>query len=71
VSNTVMVKILFSGCVDADAFRGSYAKNPFNFKHFSIRNVSVEVGDEQVPSRNYELDIPNHNYSRSWIYMRL
>lgn len=37
------------GLVDTDAFNGRYSKNPFNYKHYSITKVSLQVdGREQM-----------------------
>ena len=38
---------LVIGCVDNDAFNGSNAKNPFNFKHFSLTEVALYLGGQQ------------------------
>jgi len=32
---------LVVGCVDNDSFNGSYTKNPFNFKHYSLTQIKV------------------------------
>ena len=34
---------LVIGCVDNDAFNGNYVKNPFNFKHFSLSEISLHL----------------------------
>jgi hypothetical protein len=31
------------GCVDHDAFDGMYTKNPYNFKHYKMTKLSLEV----------------------------
>ena len=38
------------GLVDADAANGNYRKNPFNFKHYYVNHLSLQVGSEQIPS---------------------
>src|SRR6218665_4170751 len=35
------------GCVDHDAFNGSYAKNPFNFKHMGLTQLKVYLDGQQ------------------------
>ena len=34
---------LVIGCVDNDAFNGNNVKNPFNFKHFSLSEISLHL----------------------------
>jgi hypothetical protein len=34
--------------VDSEAYRGTYHKNPFNFKHNNISWLSVQLDDEDV-----------------------
>jgi len=38
---------LVIGCVDNDAYNGSYAKNPFNFKHYSLTQIKVFLDGQQ------------------------
>ena len=40
VFNGQVPRRLLFGCIDADAYHGSYAKSPFNFKHNKIDEVS-------------------------------
>ena len=37
--------------VDAAALNGSYAKNPFNFHHYNLSDLSITLDDEPVPSK--------------------
>ena len=37
--------------VDAEAFNGTYASNPFNFKHHSLTQAGVYVDREQIPRK--------------------
>ncbi|XP_003730196.2 uncharacterized protein F54H12.2-like [Strongylocentrotus purpuratus] len=39
------------GLTDNDAYNGSYAKNPYNFKHLNINYISVTIDGEMVPMR--------------------
>ena len=41
--------------VDTDAFNGSYAKNPFNFKHYNANFVGLFLDGEQIPHRPMKL----------------
>ena len=31
------------GCVDNDAFNGSYAKNPYNFTNLAVSEISIQL----------------------------
>jgi hypothetical protein len=35
------------GCVDNEAFNGSVARNPFNFKHFSLNEIALYLDGHQ------------------------
>nr|XP_048695603.1 uncharacterized protein F54H12.2-like [Caretta caretta] len=47
-------KMLVLGFVDA--FSGSYAKNPFHFKHYDINFVALCVDGEQIPTKPLQPD---------------
>nr|XP_048709003.1 uncharacterized protein F54H12.2-like [Caretta caretta] len=49
-------KMLVLGFVDNDAFSGSYAKNPFHFKHYDINFVALYVDGEQIPTKPLQPD---------------
>ncbi|XP_065421270.1 uncharacterized protein F54H12.2-like [Chrysemys picta bellii] len=49
-------KMLVLGFVDNDAFRGSYAKNSFHFKHYDINFVALYVDGEQIPTKPLQPD---------------
>ncbi|XP_055334067.1 uncharacterized protein F54H12.2-like [Paramacrobiotus metropolitanus] len=46
-------KVVFVGFVDSEDFHGSIKKNPFNFQHFNITQLSVEVDGQSFPSKPY------------------
>ncbi|XP_053897340.1 uncharacterized protein F54H12.2-like [Malaclemys terrapin pileata] len=48
--------MLILGFVGNDAFSGSYAKNPFHFKHYDINFVALYVDGEQIPTKPLEPD---------------
>jgi hypothetical protein len=43
------------GMVDADAFNGTYAKNPFNFKNYNITTMGLTVNGESLPGKPLQL----------------
>jgi hypothetical protein len=55
------------GLVDAQAYRGIYSKNPFNFQSFDLKNISVEIGDEIIPARNYDIDFSTKKYTNAFV----
>jgi hypothetical protein len=40
-------KRLVIGCIDSDALNGTITKNPFDFKHFKINFVALNVDGRQ------------------------
>ena len=44
-------KRIVLGLVDTEAFNGTYASNPFNFKHHNLTQVGVYVDGEQIPRK--------------------
>ena len=43
------------GMVDADAFNGTYTKNPFNFKNYDITTMGLTVNGENLPGKPLQL----------------
>ena len=43
------------GLVDANAYTGSYGKNPYNFQHFGVTRVSLTVNGEEIPFKQLVL----------------
>ncbi|XP_066926649.1 uncharacterized protein F54H12.2-like [Clytia hemisphaerica] len=39
---------IFLGMIDNDSYTGNYKKNPFNFKHFDVRDVAVYVNGKTL-----------------------
>jgi hypothetical protein len=44
------------GMVDADAFGGSYTKNPFNFQHFDLSSLRLTMNGRAHPFDGIDLD---------------
>ena len=49
------------GMVDASAFNGAYALNPYKFQHFNLNTLGLYLNDESVPSRPLRLDFQTPN----------
>ena len=43
------------GMVDADAYNGTYTKNPFNFKNYNKTLLGLTVNDEHLPRKPLQL----------------
>ena len=39
---------IFLGMIDNDSYTGNYKKNPFNFKHFDVREIAVYVNGKTL-----------------------
>jgi hypothetical protein len=46
-------KRLVIGCVDSDALNGTITKIPFDFRHYKINFVALNVGGRQIPAKRY------------------
>ena len=46
-------KRLVIACVDSDALNGTIGKTPFDFKHYKINFVALNVDGRQIPAKRY------------------
>lgn len=53
---------VFIGMIDNDSFTGTYKKNPFNFKHYSLRKIGCYVNGESQPSQPIKLNFEKNLY---------
>ena len=53
---------LVLGCVDNDAYNGTYAKSPFNFKHLNLSQLKVYLDGQQQQIRPLELNYGQNLY---------
>jgi hypothetical protein len=60
-------KRLVIGCVDSDALNGAITKKPFNFKHYKINFVALNVDGQQIPANPLQPDFENAGYIRSYM----
>jgi len=60
---------LLIGCVDNDAFHGTYTKSPFNFKNFDIRKVSILVAGEYYPAKPLNLHFGDDMYMHALVQL--
>jgi len=54
------------GCVDNDAFNGSYAKNPFNFKHMGLTQLKVYLDGQQHSVKPLEMNFATRQYINAY-----
>jgi hypothetical protein len=54
-------------CVDSDALNGAIGNNPFDFKHYKINFVAVNVDGRQIPTKPLQPDFENNGYIRSYM----
>jgi hypothetical protein len=46
-------KRLVIGCVDSDALNGTITKIPFDFRHYKINFMALNVDGRQIPAKRY------------------
>lgn len=55
------------GFVESAAYDGRYAKNPYNFKHFDLKHISLYCEGKQIPATPYQPNFTNGNSLRSYL----
>jgi hypothetical protein len=63
----LLPKRLVIGRVDSDALNGTITKFPFDFKHYKINFVALNVGGRQIPAKPLQPDFENVGYTRSYM----
>jgi hypothetical protein len=48
--------------VETDALQGNYKKNPYNFQHFNLKHISLNIDGEQVPRGGINCDYEHGIY---------
>lgn len=61
-----MPKRIIVGCVDNEAFHGSYAKSPFEFNHFDLNFIGTYVDGQPMPHNPLEINFAQKNYIRAY-----
>ncbi len=69
IFNGQIPRRLVIGCVDADAYHGTYTKSPFNFKNYGINEVSAIAGGQTYPSKPLTTDFANNRYIRAFVQL--
>ena len=60
-------KRLVIACVESDALNDTIGENPFDFKHYKINFVALNVDGRQIPAKPLQPDFENNGYIRSYI----
>ena len=60
-------KRLVIGCVDSDALNGTITKNPFDFKHYKMNFVALNVDGRQIPAKPLQPDFANAGFICSYM----
>jgi hypothetical protein len=47
-------------CVDSDALNGTIGENPFDFKHYKINFVALNVDGRRIPAKPLQPDFENN-----------
>jgi len=69
IFNGQIPRRLVVGCVDADAYHGTYGKSPFNFKNYNIDEVSITAAGQMYPAKPLTPDFPNNRYTHSFLQL--
>jgi hypothetical protein len=60
-------KRLIIGCVHSSALNGTITKNPFDFKHYNINFVALNMDGRQIPAKPLQPNFENAGYIRSYM----
>ena len=58
---------LIIGYVDNDAFNGNYIKNPFNFKHYALSEISLHHDGNTQPVKPLKPNFANRHYIQAYM----
>ena len=58
---------LVIGCVDNDAFNGSYTKNPYNFKNFALSEISIHLDGNTQPISSLKPNYASRQYIQAFM----
>jgi len=53
--------------VEKNSFFGDFTKNPFNFKPFNVREITVTAGSYTFPRNPIEMDFDNRRYVHGYV----
>ncbi len=59
------------GLLDAEAFSGSYGKNPFNFRNYNVTSVTLTSNGEELPFKQLNLSYKSNKENFTQAYNTL
>ena len=69
ISGQIPTRVII-GMVDNDALSGSYAKSPFNFKHYGIEEMYLHFDGDIYPSNMYKTSFPDKDALVPWLNLK-
>ncbi len=57
------------GLLDPEAFYGSYAKSPFVFKNYNMKQIFIKAGGHNFPQIPLEMDFDLNYYTRPYVQL--
>lgn len=66
----ILPKQVIFGFVDAKAFNGDITKNPFNFQHFDLEGISLDVNGRNYPAQPLEFDWTGNNNLKNYYHFK-
>lgn len=68
LTSSILPTRVICGMVDNRAFNGNYKLNPFNFTHFNLRQIILNLDSNSIPykGKGYEFDFKNNKYVRGY-----
>ena len=67
IFNGQIPRRLVLGLVEYSAYIGDFGKSPFNFKPFTITELSVTAGGKTTPFKPLTMDFDNGRYARAFV----
>lgn len=62
-------KRLVVGLVDSNSFNGTVSQSPFNFKHFGLHNIFIDLNGRTIPNRPMALNWTDDSYISAYLQM--
>ena len=69
ISGQIPHRVIIAMC-DNDAMAGTYAKSPFNFKHYNIEELYLMFDGETYPSNMYRTSFANKDAVVPWLNLK-
>ena len=55
-------KVVLIGFVASEDYCGKLGRSPYNFQHYEINQISVEVDGQSFPTKPYSTNFPKHQF---------